>query len=183
MSAGTVHTLSAVALATGFTVASLSTVDPDVMQYAAGALVGIFVAPDCDVDKGFIAYGYIRRRLGDWAEWIWDRVWYMYRRSVKHGSELSHFPVVGTMGRLAYLFFFALVVPYLVMDIILPFDLFFELRWWAWKILSYWRVVVGLMGIDFIHFVLDTATVDGKFDINSLLSMTPVPKRRMIIRR
>src|SRR5688572_11243243 len=60
MSAGTVHTLSAVALATGFTVASLSTVDPDVMQYAAGAVVGIFVAPDCDVDKGFIAYGYIR---------------------------------------------------------------------------------------------------------------------------
>ena len=178
MSAGSVHTLSAVALATGFTVASLSVLDPDAMQYAAGAVVGIFVSPDCDVDKGFIAYHYIRRRLGDWAEWVWDRIWFMYRRSVKHGSELSHFPVVGTLGRLVYLFFFVLVVPYLFLDIFFPFNLDFEFRWWITRILSYWRVVVGMMGVDFIHFILDIATVDGKFDINSLLSLSPVPKRR-----
>lgn len=176
MSSGKVHTLSAIAAATGFAAGALATYDIDSMQYAAGALVGIFVSPDCDVDKGFIAYHYIRKRLGDWAEYAWDRVWYMYRRSVKHGSELSHFPVVSTLGRLAYLFFFVLVLPYLVLDIFFPVDLRYELAWWFGKLCQYWRVVVGLMGVDFIHFFLDIATVKGRFSLSSLLKLTPVPE-------
>lgn len=179
MSAGSVHTLASVALATGFTAVALADYDMDHMQYAYGAILGVFVQPDCDVDKGFIAYHYIRKRLGDWAEYLWDRIWYMYRRSIKHGSELSHFPVVGTLGRLAYLFLFTLVVPYLVLDVVFPLNINYELRWWAARILSHWRIVVGLMGADFIHFVLDVATVDGKFNINSLLSLSPVPRRRV----
>src|SRR4026208_1432756 len=102
MSSGTVHTQACVALAVGFSIGALATYDVEASQYAVGALVGVLVSPDCDVDNGFVAYGYIRKRLGDWAEFIWDRVWYMYRRSVKHGSELSHFPIISTLGRLAY---------------------------------------------------------------------------------
>ena len=178
MSAGSVHTLSAVALATGFTVAALATYDIYSMQYAYGAVAGIFVSPDCDADKGFVAYGYIRKRLGDWAEYLWDRVWYMYRRSVKHGSELSHFPVVSTFGRLAYLFFFVIVLPYLLLSVVFPFDIWSELSWWVRQCMTYWRVFVGLMGVDFIHWFLDIATVKGQFNLRSLLTMTPVPERK-----
>lgn len=176
MSSGKVHTLASVALATGFTVAALSTYDMDSMQYAAGAVVGIFIQPDCDVDKGFIAYSYIRKRLGDWAEFIWDRIWYMYRRSVKHGSELSHFPVISTLGRLAYFFLFCVVIPNFVLSF---FGLNFseEVAWWFGKVCQYWRVVVGLMGADFVHWFLDIATVKGQFSLSSLLKMTPVPEK------
>lgn len=178
MSSGKVHTLSAVALATGFAVGALSDYDMRVMEYAAGALIGILVSPDNDVDKGNVGYGYIRNRLGDWAEYIWDAVWFMYRRSVKHGSELSHFPVISTLGRLAYLFLFAIIIPYLVLDIFFPIDLGFELSWWMAKFAFYWRVLVGLAAIDFIHWFLDIATVKGKFSLISLLKMTPVPSKK-----
>jgi uncharacterized metal-binding protein len=178
MSSGRVHTLSAVALATGFTVAALSDFDVSAMQYTYGALIGILVSPDCDVDKGNMGYYYIRKRLGDWAEYIWDKVWFMYRRSVKHGSELSHFPVVSTLGRLTYLFFFVLVIPYLFLDIFFPIDLGYEFSWWFGKLCQYWRIIVGLGSIDFVHFVLDIATVKGKFSLSSLLSLSPVPNRR-----
>lgn len=183
MSSGRVHTLSAITLATGFAVGALATYDMDSMQYAYGALAGILVSPDCDVDKGFVAYGYIRQRLGDWAEFVWDRVWYMYRRSIKHGSELSHFPVVSTLGRLAYLFLFAVIIPYLILDIVFPIDLGYELSWWFGKICQYWRIVVGLASIDFIHWFLDIATVKGQFNLRSLLTMTPVPENGSQARR
>lgn len=177
MSSGVVHTQSAVALAVGFSLGALITYDVQASQYAVGALLGIFVSPDCDVDKGFVAYGYIRRRLGDWAEYLWDRVWYMYRRSVKHGSELSHFPIISTLGRLAYLFLFCVIIPNLLLSFI-GFSFAEETSFWFGKLVQNWRVVVGLMSIDLIHWFLDIATVKGQFSLSSLLAMTPVPGER-----
>lgn len=177
MSSGSVHTLSAIALTAGFAVAALIDYDIKATEYAVGAAVGIFVSPDCDVDKGFVAYGYIRKRLGDWAEYVWDRIWFMYRRSVKHGSELSHFPVISTLGRLSYLFLFCVIIPNLILSFA-GFSFYEEIGWWFGKLCQFWRILVGLAGIDFIHWVLDIATVDGKFNLNSLLSLSPVPKRR-----
>lgn len=177
MSSGTVHTQACVALAVGFSIGALATYDVEASQYAVGALVGVLVSPDCDVDNGFVAYGYIRKRLGDWAEFIWDRVWYMYRRSVKHGSELSHFPIISTLGRLAYLFLFCVIIPNLILSFI-GFSFSEETGYWFGKVCQYWRIVVGLMGADLIHWFLDIATVKGQFSLSSLLAMTPVPENR-----
>lgn len=160
MSAGNVHTKASLALTAGFLVGAIVSRESTDLQYAMGALIGVMISPDCDVDSKFIAYHYIRRGLGKWAEKIWDWLWYFYRRSLKHGSELSHFPVVGTLGRITYLFFFCVIIPYLVLRIFIPFQWEPELVWWMAKFATYWKVIVGLMGADFIHWGLDILTTE-----------------------
>ena len=160
MSAGCVHQQASVALAGGFLLGSLAFGNG--IEYAAGALVGIMLTPDLDVDKGFLANAIIRNRIGKWAEMAWNGFWYVYKKSLKHGGPLSHFPVVGTMGRLAYIFFFLLVIPYSVVELIAPgaWDIWSELSWWIELAVRYHKVILGLMGSDFIHWGLDTLTTE-----------------------
>lgn len=162
MSAGTVHTKACLILAGGFLVGTLFTRQPEDIQYIAGALAGIFVSPDCDVDSKFIAYKYIRQRLGKVAESAWNVLWYYYRKSIKHGSELSHVPIVSTTGRLLYLYCVTIVAPYVILCLILPLNFWHELDWWAAKFLGLWRVWIGLMGADLIHWALDICTTEHK---------------------
>lgn len=162
MSSGVVHTKACIALAVGFTAGAIASQNPSDFQYVLGALTGVLISPDCDVDSKFIAYKYIRQRLGRAAESGWNYVWYFYRKSVKHGSELSHFPIVGTIFRVGYLFLFAIVIPYLVLSLLFPFDLLREWQWWAWQTLTHWKIVVGLMGADLIHWALDILTTEHK---------------------
>jgi uncharacterized metal-binding protein len=158
MSAGCVHTKGSVILAAGFAVGSLAFGSG--VEYAIGALAGIPLSPDLDVDNGFFMDRIIRERLGAGAEKVWDAFWYPYRASLKHGGPLSHFPVIGTIGRLAYLYFFLLVVPYVAASVLYPgaWDIGYELRWWMDQISGHWKVIIGLMGSDFIHWGLDVMT-------------------------
>lgn len=162
MSAGTVHTRACLILASGFALGSLVIRDPDGLQYVAGALTGILVSPDCDVDGKFIGYTYIKKRVGLWAEFIWSQVWYMYRKSVKHGSELSHFPGIGTLGRLAYLFLFVIVFPSVLIHVFNPVRIPLEIRWWFDLVTQYWKVWLGLAFADTIHWALDICTTEHK---------------------
>jgi uncharacterized metal-binding protein len=128
-----------------------------------GALIGVVITPDLDVDHGkVVSYKLIRQRLGQAPYYYWSGVWYMYRRSLKHGGELSHFPVIGTLGRLVYLFLFVIVIPYLFLAPVLHFDIWSELNWWAWEIIEHYKIVLGLMGADFIHWALDVSTTEHK---------------------
>lgn len=161
MSAGCVHKKASVLLASGFIISS-SVYGINGIEYAVGSLLGILLTPDLDVDAGNISNQIIRSRLGSWAEKGWDMLWYFYRRSIKHGSELSHAPVISTVFRLAYLFLFLLVVPYLILAVVLPgaWNVEIELRWWYTKIVEYHKVVFGLMGSDLIHWGLDILTTE-----------------------
>lgn len=189
MSAGCVHQKASVILAGGFLLGSLA-FGPGV-EYAAGALVGILLTPDLDVDAGNISNQIIREKIGGrpngkqkshpwfivrrrvaWAvEKAWDGLWYFYRKSLKHGSELSHFPVIGTIGRLAYLYLFLLVIPYTVLALALPgaWDMAGELRWWNYQLLDHWRLILGLMGSDLIHWALDLLTTEHKKQKNKIM--------------
>jgi uncharacterized metal-binding protein len=155
MSNGRTHSIASVALACGFLLSGGG-------QEAMGALVGVMISPDCDVDNGFVADTYIRNRFGRVVEMGWDGLWYFYRRSLKHGGELSHFPIISTLGRIAYLFFFTIVIPYVVLMLFLPgaWDIQTELGWWWGKIWEHWRLIVGLMGADLIHWGLDISTTE-----------------------
>ena len=132
------------------------------IEYAAGALVGILIGPDLDVDKGNISNAIIRNRFGFWIERGWNLLWYPYRTSLKHGSFLSHFPVVSTVFRLAYLVFFVLVVPYTILELVVPgaWSVWDELWWWFLEVSKFYRVILGLMGSDLIHHVLDVLTTE-----------------------
>jgi uncharacterized metal-binding protein len=162
MSAGIVHTRACFILAAGF--ATGITQDPATVQYIAGAVAGIICSPDLDVDSGFIAYQYIGNipYVGKPLSWVWRKLWYSYATSLKHGSILSHFPIIGTLGRMAYLFLFLLVIPYLVLCLFVPYDFVGELNWWANFLFGYWRVLVGLVSADFIHWGLDILTTEHK---------------------
>ena len=166
MSAGCVHQKASIALAGGFLLGQLA-FGPG-MEYAAGALVGIMIGPDLDVDAKNISNQIIREKIGGkpsgrqkhtpwfvirrrvaWAvEKVWDGLWFIYRGSVKHGSPLSHFPVISTLFRLAYLFLILLVIPYAAFALLFPgaWDVGMEIRWWIELGAKHYRIILGLMG-------------------------------------
>lgn len=152
------------------------------IEYATGALVGIMLTPDLDVDAGNISNQIIREKIGGkpsakqkakpwfvirgrvaWiVEKVWDGLWFIYRGSVKHGSPLSHFPIISTLFRLAYLFLVLLVIPYATLALLFPgaWDIWSELRWWADLAVQHHQAIIGLMGSDFIHWGLDILTTE-----------------------
>ena len=163
MSNGIVHTKATLIAASAFTVGTILSWNPENFQYVVGALIGVFVHPDLDVNHGRVASAkIILRRLGYYPHVGWQTVWYMYRRSLKHGGDLSHFPVISTLGRLTYLYLFVIVIPYLALAPVLRLDFWSELSWWAWQVIAHYKIVLGLMSVDFIHWVLDVATTEHK---------------------
>ena len=157
MSAGTVHLKASQILTIGFVVGSVLTWDAVPLNYAVGSMVGIYITPDLDVDAGNITDKIIRQKLGKKAEDVWDAFWYMYRRSLKHGGELSHLPVIGTLGRIAYVYLLLIVIPHTVYYYIFQpsWNLIYVLYWYGAAIAGMWKIWLGLMGADAIHWVFD----------------------------
>jgi uncharacterized metal-binding protein len=151
-------------LSGGFIVGGILTRDIHCIEYGIGALAGIPFSPDLDVDNGFIGDKLIRSKLGRVGpilEKVWDVTWHVYRKSLKHGGPLSHFPVVGTVGRIVYLYFELVVAPTLIMSLYPGLvDIQYELNWWLLLIMSGWRIILGLCGSDFIHWGLDILTTE-----------------------
>jgi Uncharacterized metal-binding protein len=176
VSSGKVHAISSVVLAGGFLAGGLILKDPSCFEYAAGSLAGILLSPDLDVDAKNLSYKFFRKYK---TETLWSALWHFYRKSIKHGSELSHFPVVSTLGRLAYIFLFCITLPNLLLSFV-GWNFREETQWWYWQTLTHWKLWLGLAGSDFIHYVLDIATVQDKFNINSLFSGKTNFKRRSL---
>lgn len=160
MSAGCVHQKASVILAGGFLLGSLALGNG--IEYATGALMGIMLTPDLDVDRGYIGNSILKKRVGSWAERGWSLLWYFYRRSIKHGSELSHLPILSTIVRLAYLYLFLVVLPYTVLEMALPgaWSMGSELHWWITLILYRYKLILGLIASDTIHYALDVLTTE-----------------------
>lgn len=157
MSAGKVHTQASIILAGSFLLTGAG-------EPAIGALIGILISPDLDVDNGFTADTYIRNQFGRALEFVWDIVWWPYRKLFKHGSFASHFPIVGTLGRLVYLFVVGLLVPYFILSLVIPgaWSVAAELNWWWERISAHPRLFIGLAGADLIHWALDVSTTEHK---------------------
>ena len=163
MSAGCVHQKASMALAGGFLLVSL--VFGPGHEYVAGALLGIMLTPDLDVDNGYIGNVIIRERLGKLgglANKAWDGLWYFYRKSLKHGSELSHFPIISTIFRLGYLYLFLIVIPYIILAVAIPgaWSIQSELAWWLALSAKHYRLILALKGSDLIHWTLDILTTE-----------------------
>jgi len=164
VSAGHVHAKASVILAIGFGLGGIATLNPGSVEYVLGSLASIMLSPDLDVDAKNISSTIMRKRFGWVAEKAWDSLWYWYRRSLKHGSPLSHFPVVGTLGRLVYMYLFLIVVPVLILKFLFPshVDLIYELTWWVKIALIRYKFVIAVMAGDLIHWALDIATTEHK---------------------
>lgn len=162
MSAGIVHRKASIILAVVLFLQGAVMWDFGGVVRAVGALLGIISTPDWDVDAGMIMDKTIRVNVGKWAEYIWDGFLYWYRRSLKHGSPLSHFPVISTIGRIAYVFLWVIVIPHGVVKVMFSpaWDFMYVINWYWTEIVSQQNLIVGLMASDFIHWGLDIMTTE-----------------------
>ena len=148
MPSGQTHAKATVALAIGGGLLAYFSLDQTLIHSVAlsgGALVGVVLTPDLDVNNGSISQRIVRRSGGDVLGLLWILLWWPYGQLIPHRSPLSHFPVLGTVLRLAYLLF-------------LPTVLFWALggnfatlafpQWVLW-------MVGGLTLADTLHFIMD----------------------------
>ena len=163
MSKGVVHVKASLFLAAGFSIGALATQDAGMLECAAGAIVGTIVTPDWDVDKSFIGNAIVKKRLGWFAERVWNFVLTPYKKSFKHGQFASHFPIFSTFVRLFYIYFWIFLFYLLTMAIAIiagdTFDLNYELIWWATFLLQP-APLIGLICSDIIHWALDILTTE-----------------------
>lgn len=133
----------------------LQTVFFSSLVLSIGALGGLFLTPDLDVDVGSDSDVEVRE-ISPLGENFWWIYWYPYRKLMPHRSPLSHWPVVGTLGRLFYLsilYWIALITAYFLNS-----TWFGLLQQVGLGLLgfSYFHIfVVGLASADTLHFLMD----------------------------
>lgn len=155
MSAGTVHVKASVILASGFTLGAIIALRPELMLSALGAIVGTIITPDLDVDKAFIGDKIVQKKAGNFAKALWLAFWRPYKKSMKHGRFLSHFPIISTIVRLAYIHFLLITLPGTVYMLIYP-------SWTPIFVFPPLPLLYGLIGSDIIHYFLDILTTESK---------------------
>lgn len=121
-------------------IAPIVTGDVRALAMTAGALTGLVVEPDLDVDHRTHSENLVYRHAGRAVGLLWQIYWYPYALLNPHRG-VSHWPLVGTLTRALYLLAPAIAA-------------------WAWQgwpvpwaILGYW--FAGLCLADLAHIVLD----------------------------
>jgi uncharacterized metal-binding protein len=147
MASGRIHAACSVALAAVSygVIASTSNDFRAATACGAGCLLGILMTPDLD-QEGLSSSenAVIKWTMG--LGFLWLMLWYPYARLIKHRSPISHFPILGTFGRLLYLFVAAAIPAYFGYRLKAPPDAFWPLFWWG---------VAGLALSDTGHYVFD----------------------------
>ena len=127
-----------------------------------GVLAGLIIEPDLDIDQITMSE---RRVYNLWSPLgtLWRLVWLPYAAIIPHRSPLSHWPIVGTGGRLLYLW---MAVTAVIVSFSIPAllflgrpDLAFVAEWF-----DFWKTVpgeyigcffVGLVVSDTGHWIAD----------------------------
>jgi uncharacterized metal-binding protein len=147
MASGRVHAACSVTLAVisfGF-LAGTSNDFQAATACSAGCLAGIALTPDLDQE----GLSYSETTIIKWTlgiGYLWLLLWYPYARLIKHRSPLSHFPILGTAGRLLYLFTAAAIPAYFGYRLKAPPDSFWPLFGWG---------IAGLTLSDIGHYIFD----------------------------
>jgi len=114
----------------------------------AGALVGCgivgkILSSDLDQKNITASEWYVLKWLGPLAG-LWIAYWWPYAMLIKHRSPLSHYPVIGTAGRLIYLL---LGPTYLIVKQDIDVS--------PWVLVLVAGAVFGLVISDTAHYVMD----------------------------
>ena len=116
--------------------------------YVAGCLVGLLVTPDLDLNNGNISDTVLRRVFPP-AQWLWRLFWTPYSLALPHRSKFSHFPFLGTLVRIGYVF---LLLNLLNLLFFLVGNIFDGYRFvWMWN----WSFFFGLAHVDALHYLAD----------------------------
>ena len=159
MSDGAVHLESSLILAGSFGLGAIISQEPALLTCAGGALVGILVGCDLDVDSGNISNRLIKKKVGWFGERLWRGFWKGYSSSFKHGQFASHFPIFSTFVRLSYIYFWLIFVPHSLIKLLgfFQWELMYVLKWYGIVFLNP-MFFYGLASSDLIHWALDTLT-------------------------
>jgi uncharacterized metal-binding protein len=125
------------------------------LALSAGALAGLFLTPDLDVDVGSDSEQEVRD-ISPFGENLWWIYWYPYRKLIPHRSPLSHWPVIGTIGRLLYLnilYGIALTAARFLNET--AFHWLVSAGVWLLNSSYFYIFAVGLAGADTLHFFMD----------------------------
>jgi uncharacterized metal-binding protein len=124
---------------------------------AAGAILGMLIHPDWDHAevKGVVA------DLGPFKLLVKP-----YGKAIPHRSFLSHGPLIGTAGRLAYILF-----PFWLLFRFFHSRGYLSLNWIEWLFNSefFWWMAFGLIVVDSLHTLMDLVTTGFKRFIGQLL--------------
>lgn len=102
---GRTHTTASLIAAPITGAAALFIVDPlQAATVAIGVYAGILIGPDLDVDGGNYSLAVIRRTplVGPALAALWRVFWWPYSKLAAHRG-FSHWPLIGTLGRLLYI--------------------------------------------------------------------------------
>lgn len=110
---------------------------PETIAICGGCLTGIPLTPDLDLAEN--------RRY--WS--LWNLYWKPYGKFLNHRSPLSHWPILGTIGRLLYLIPLWLPMGWELAN--RPVDLY-AFRFYV-NLFEWW--IAGLFLVDGLHWFMD----------------------------
>jgi len=152
-----VHDTVSLALASVFTAGGFLSMNPNLFCLAGGAAMGTLVHPDWDYAeiKGVVA------DLGPFKYLVKP-----YGILVPHRHWFSHTPIIGTAGRLLYIF----VPLWILAQALVVVGIFTvnPIGQLASQPRSWW-VALGLAVADFLHFVMDMWVTGTKRFLHQLL--------------
>jgi len=123
--------------------------------YVAGCVTGLLISPDLDLNEGNISDTLIRKVFPP-AQWLWRLFWTPYSLLLPHRSIFSHFPFLGTLLRIGYVFLLLNLFSWLFFLLGNIFDTVSHFIW-IWN----WWFVLGLCHVDICHWAADM-TIKGK---------------------
>jgi uncharacterized metal-binding protein len=130
---------------------------PEPFYMAVGAIVGMFVHPDWDYAeiRGVVA------ELGPFKYLVKP-----YGSAIPHRSFLSHGPIIGTVGRLAYIF-----VPLWLLAQACKATGYCPANWISKWVAAefFWWMALGLAIVDTLHAAMDAVTTGFKRFFHQLL--------------
>jgi uncharacterized metal-binding protein len=130
---------------------------PKPFYMAVGAIVGMFVHPDWDYAeiRGVVA------ELGPFKYLVRP-----YGLAIPHRCMLSHGPIIGTAGRLVYIF-----LPLWLLNQVCKAAGYCSTNWIGNLVTTefFWWVVLGLALVDTLHAVMDAVTTGFKRFFHQLL--------------
>ena len=147
MASGFYHQLATVAAAAPAGAVAYHFGDASIaVAITAGVLFGLLVHPDRDLRVTKIDFDLAKRSLG--LGLLWAVIWWPYSSAIpRHRHWLSHFPFVGTAGRVAYAALLILILSFLLPSYPLIQTVFYHSHLWYF--------VWGLIISDLLHWLMD----------------------------
>ena len=153
MSDGKTHATATTALIFPVAMTSMLLMPHDPLSGAIvggiGCLTGLIIDPDLDIENITRSEWQVIKRFWIFGM-LWVVFWYPYARAIPHRSPLSHWPLVGTAGRVLYLLLWIKLLG-MILDVPVPIQLIVTN-----SLFMIW--FYGLAVADTAHFIMDVVS-------------------------